>query len=71
MGVDDYSKRRKTHWSEVGVQGKEECKRRNQEIQRLVVKGYSQRPGIDYGEVFDSVCDRSKHIDTRYHFIRE
>ena len=38
---------------------------------RLVVKKYSQRPGIDYDEVFDLVHDRSKHIDTRYHFIRE
>lgn len=25
MGVGDYSKRTRTHWSEVGVQGKEEC----------------------------------------------
>jgi hypothetical protein len=31
---------------------------------RLVVKRYSQRLGIDYGEVFDPVHDRSKHIDT-------
>jgi hypothetical protein len=37
----------------------------------LVVKGYSQRPDIVYGEVFDPVHNRSKHIDTRYHFIRE
>jgi hypothetical protein len=38
---------------------------------RLVVKGYSQRPDIVYGEVFDPVHNWSKHIDTRYHFIRE
>jgi hypothetical protein len=38
---------------------------------RLVVKGYNERPDIDYGEVFDPIHNRSKHIDTRYHFIRE
>jgi hypothetical protein len=38
---------------------------------RLVVKGYSQRLDIDYGEVSDPVHDRSKHINTRYHFVRE
>jgi hypothetical protein len=72
MGVNDYSKRTKTHWSEWEFKTKKNTKGEIERYKaRLVVKEYSQRPVIDYGEVFDPVHDRSKHIDTRYQFIRE
>ena len=47
------SSKQKLYWSEVGIQDKDQSRWFNQQIQaRLVVKGYKQKEGEDFREIF-------------------
>jgi len=44
---------KETHWKKMSVQEEDECRRKVEKYKsRLVVKGYSQVRGIDFGDFF-------------------